>query len=304
MNSSVCLPGPLLLVLVLANGCGGKDASNAHPPDGTGTITSGGSQSTGDTGGPTTDGPSSSGTSSSTGTSSSGGTSSGGGSGGTAGGDTSSGGTAGGASMGGSSAGSSGAGGESCIDACELYGSACCLGSEPCLEPGDSCVIDILSTGVDVIYEYDDLEQEIAELPQDILVSIADTDIEFAAADPSPAKRFEFTLTAEASELHGALLDGVRIQPFWLSCNGQRLFAGVTYLSYGAAAIQTPVLHLGRNDEGRWVLALGAWQAAWFDTTSSDPAPAERMDRAELRAAFCQRGAMRELDPEALPPDL
>lgn len=148
------------------------------------------------------------------------------------------------------------------------------------------------------------MEQEIAELPQDILVSIADTDIEFAAADPSPAKRFEFQLTAEASELHGALLDGAGIQPFWLSCNGQRLFAGVTYLSYGAAAIKTPVLHLGRNDEDRWVLALGAWQAAWFDTTSSDPAPAERIDRPELRAAFCQRGAMGELDPEALPPDL
>jgi hypothetical protein len=285
-------PGSLLLVLVLANGCGGKDTTHAASTGSSGTTNAG----EGSGGATSSSGASATvGASATAGMSATAGTSSAS--------ATSSGGAMGSTSAGERSGGSSGAGGESCIDACELYGASCCIGSEPCLEPGDSCVLDILSARVDVIYEYDDLEQEVAELPQEVLVSIADTDIEFAAADPSPSARFEFELTAEASELHGALLEDTGIHPFWLSCNGQRLFVGVTYLSYGAAAIKTPVLHLGRNDEDRLVLALGAWQGAWFGTTSSDPTPAERIDRSELRAAFCQRGALRELNPEAQPPD-
>lgn len=306
MNPSVCLRGPLLVVLVLGSGCGGKDTSTSHSSGGdTGTTNAAGGGPTSDTGGPTTGGPTSGGTSSTTGATSNGGASSSddasdsamsnGGTGGT---------STGGSSTGGSSAGSSGAGGASCVDACELHGAACCVGSKRCLEPGDSCVLDILSATVGVIYEYDDLEQEISELPSDILISIADTDIAFAAADPSPAARFEFELTPEASELHGPPLDDASIHPFWLSCNGERLFAGVTHVSYGAAAIKTPVLHLGRNNEGRWVLALGAWLGAWLNATSSDPTLAERIDRPELRAAFCQRGALSELDPEAQAPDL
>jgi hypothetical protein len=29
----------------------------------------------------------------------------------------------------------------------------------------------------------------------------------------------------------------------------------------------------------------------------------ERIDRPELRAAFCQRGVLRQLEPDALPPN-
>jgi len=98
------------------------------------------------------------------------------------------------------------------------------------------------------------------------------------------------------------MLEDVAIHPFWLSCNGQRLFVGVTYFSYGAAAIQTPVLHIGRNDDDHWVLALGALQGAW-GLALTNAEGAERIDRPELRAAFCQRGALRELAVGAVPPD-
>jgi hypothetical protein len=311
MKSLPCRAGCWLLLL-LTNGCG--ETENSHSDSGEeGSLGSGGA--TGQTTGGTSSGGMSSGGMSS-GSMSSGSTASGGSSLGGSAGSSATGGTSasssasGGAAASGSDAGGTatsgaGAGGAAgCVDACELYGPPCCIGSEACIEPGDSCVIDILGASVDVIYEYAALEQKVAELPEDVLVSITDADIAFAAADPSPAARFEFELTAEAETLHSTTLeDDVVVHPFWLSCNGQRLFVGVTYLSYGAAAIKTPVLHMGRNDEGRWVLALGAFQGAW-GLSLADTASAERIDRPELRAAFCQRGALRELEEGALPPDL
>ena len=212
---------------------------------------------------------------------------------------------AGGSDTGGTVAGGGDAGGAgSCIDVCGLYGAPCCIGSGACIEPGGSCVLELLAASLlSPPYEYETLEQQFAGLPQDVLVSIADTDIAWAAADSAPAGRIELQLTPEASALHGDALMSTGDHPFRFSCNGQRLFVGVTYFSCGAAAILTPVLHVGRNEEDTVVLALGAQQGVWCGLDWGDPELARRIDRPELREVFCQRGALGELDPAAPPPD-
>ena len=46
--------------------------------------------------------------------------------------------------------------------------------------------------------------------------------------------------------------------------------------------------------------ALGAWKQGWglgWET----PGARKRIDRPELRAVFCQRGALRALNPNARP---
>ena len=194
-----------------------------------------------------------------------------------------------------------GAGG--CVDACELYGAQCCFERGACIEPGNSCVVEVLSASVGTIYDYAILEQTVATLPPDVLVSFTDADIDWAAADPSPAVRIQLTMTPEASALYGATLDGLESHAFRLSCDGQTLFVGVTYLVYGAAALATPVLHVARDAEDRVVLGLGAWQGAWVGFAAGDLEAAARLDRPELRAVFCHRGALEELHPEAVLPN-
>ena len=218
--------------------------------------------------------------------------------------------TGGSATAGVSTGGSSAGGADGCIDVCELYGPPCCIGSGDCIEPGGSCVLEVLSATVDVPNDYAELEQEIATLPQDVLVSIADTDFAWVAAAPAPAAYMLLQMTPQASALHGAALEEVAAQwrhnPFRLSCNGQRLFVGINYPSIGAQWIEVPVLGVGRNEEDVVALGLGAWQGAWGVTDLGDPAAreaAERIDRPEFREVFCQRGALRELDPGTPPPD-
>ena len=179
---------------------------------------------------------------------------------------------------------------------CELYGPPCCFESGDCIQPGSSCVVDVLSTRVSTTYEYADLEQEVASIPQDVLVSFTDADIEWAAAEPSPASRIEMHMTPQASSEYGTVLEGADLHPFRFSCDGQELFVGLFYLMMGAAAINTPVLHVERDAEDLVVLHLGAFQGAWPIGRPTGPAGArERIDRPELRAVFCQRGALQEL---------
>ncbi len=198
---------------------------------------------------------------------------------------------------GGGTAGTGAAGGGECVDACSLHGAACCFESSDCLHPGSRCEIDVLATQLSPPYEYADLEEAIAELPPDLLVSLTDTDIEWVAADPPPASRFELHLTRAASEAYGVTLEGLDRLPFRISCDGHELFVGVSYLIYGAAAIETPVLHVDWDEEDRVVLQLGAYQGAWaLWSPESHEEERERLDRPELRAVFCQRGALQELD--------
>jgi hypothetical protein len=223
-----------------------------------------------------------------------------------------SGGSGGGSSgKGGSSAGSvstSGTGGGSaggtggCFDVCGLYGAPCCGWSEGCIEPGGSCVIDVLSARVDVIYDYASLEQKIASIPPDVLASFTDADIASVAAEPPAASRIEMHMTPEASSRYGTVLENALLHPFRFSCGGQSLFVGVIYDMIGAAGIRTPVLHVARDAENPLVLRLGAWQGAWMGmATMEDPGARKRIDRPELRAVFCLRGALRELSSDVLP---
>jgi hypothetical protein len=201
----------------------------------------------------------------------------------------------GGATGGAGGAAGSGAGGAGgCIDACELYGAPCCFESGDCIQPESGCTVDVLATHVSTLYEYADLEQEVASIPQDVLVSFTDADIEWAAADPSPASRIEMHLTPEASSAHGTALEGADLHPFRLSCDGEELFLGLVYALIGAAAINTPVLHVDRDADDLVVLRLGAWQSAWAMVGEGSLEARERIDRPELRAVFCQRGALQE----------
>jgi hypothetical protein len=127
-------------------------------------------------------------------------------------------------------------------------------------------------------------------------VSFTDADIEWAAAEPAPASRFEMHLTSQASSEYGALLESTDLHPFRFSCDGQELFVGVFYLIYGAAALNTPVLHVELDADDLVVLRLGAWQGAWLIPAEGNPEARERIDRPELRAVFCQRGALQELE--------
>ena len=212
---------------------------------------------------------------------------------------------AGGTAAGGSSHdGGSADGASSCIDVCALYGEACCLGSDPCLPPTSSCTFDVLAASVGTTYQYADLETKVAALPQDISVSFTDQDIAWAAADPWPAGRIELHLTDAAASRYGAILDGAKDgRVFRVSCGGQSLFVGVFYIWYGQAALDTPVLHEAREN-GVLIVRLGAYEGAWMGMGLTLPASStleERIDRAELRAAFCRRGVLHVLDPNAMP---
>jgi hypothetical protein len=213
---------------------------------------------------------------------------------------------AGGSNAGSTSGGGSSAGGTGgCIDVCTLYGPPCCVWSSACIDPGGSCAIDVLSGRGATSGTYASLEQKIAALPPDALVSIKDVDIASAAADPPLAARIELHLTSQASSLYGTVLDQVTDgQAFRFSCNGQVLFVGVVYDVNGAAAFNLPVLYATRDANNLVVLLLSAWQGAWYGAWSvwgDEPGVRERFDRFEFRAVMCQRGALSELGANAWP---
>jgi hypothetical protein len=95
-----------------------------------------------------------------------------------------------------------------------------------------------------------------------------------------------------------AIFKAAHNKPFRLSCDEQELFVGVLYPREGAAALRTPVLHIEDElgDSERIVLLLGAWQGAWGIPTAGDVTLRERIDRSELRASFCARGILNELE--------
>jgi hypothetical protein len=200
--------------------------------------------------------------------------------------------------------GGSAGGASGCIDVCALYGEACCVWSDPCLVPTSSCTFDVLAASVGTTYQYADLETKVATLPQDISVSFTDQDIAWAAAEPWPAGRIELHLTDDAASRYGTILDGAKDgRVFRVSCGGQSLFVGVFYIWYGQAALDTPVLHEAREN-GVLIVRLGAYEGAWMGmgtTSSAFSTLRERIDRSELRAAFCRRGILHVLDSNARP---
>jgi hypothetical protein len=276
-------------------GIGGRATGGSAGPNPVvgGSATSGGSGGTHFAAGSSAGGTSTGGaTNASTGGASAGGSSAGGGGGAS---------EAGGTSTGGAGASAGGAG--ACLDVCSLYGAPCCVPALGCVTPGGSCVIDVLAGGVDTTYEYADLEQKVAAMSPDVLLSMTDADFDWAAADPSASARFQLHMTPDASALHGStLILHYPTHPFRVSCGGQSLFLGVMYLWYGQAALDTPVMDAVRDADDSLSLYLGAWEGAWVGLGTGPAGAKERIDRPELRAVFCQRGALKELGPGAMPP--
>jgi hypothetical protein len=205
----------------------------------------------------------------------------------------------GGADDGGAAGNSSwaGAGGESeCVDVCALHGPACCVPSLACVASDARCVIEVFDKMVSINYQYADLEQTVAALPPLFLASVSSADVARVASDMPPTARFEMHLSAAASALYGAALENSVMHPFRVSCDGQSLFVGQVYSMIGAAAFQTPVLHVARDADDTIILRFGAWQGGWVASTSpSTLAARERLDRPELRGALCLAGAIEEL---------
>jgi hypothetical protein len=156
----------------------------------------------------------------------------------------------------------------------------------------------VLDGVVGSFYEYAELEEQFAALSGDVLMSIPDAAVASAAAEAPAAGRFELILNAQGTELYAAGLKTFYNQPFRFVCNDETLFIGVVYLRAGAAALRTPVLHFEQEEGGPARLLLGANQGAWlFGSLGIEQTDKERIDRPELRSAFCARGILGELDP-------
>jgi hypothetical protein len=268
------------------DGAGGESSTTG----GRATGGSGASSGTATTGGSPTAGSNGAGGSATAG---SGGTSGAGGSSGTAGvGGTPAAGEGG--ATGGTSAGGEGGAGN-CVDVCALHGGACCIAGVECVSTQTSCTFEVLAALVITFGDYATFEQTVAALPQDLMLSFTDADIQSAASDPTPTARFEFRMTRELALLHGEDFERAYNHPFRVSCNGQPLFVGVFYLLEGAAFLDLPVLHVDLEGDAL-VLRLGARMGAWPGIGGTVPLEArQRIDRAELRSALCLSGPVSEL---------
>jgi len=190
-------------------------------------------------------------------------------------------------------------GASSCLNLCKEDAPACCTPGLECVTAVPSCRIDILDGQIDLRSEYADIKAKIDALSGEVVLSIPDAGVALAAADPAPSARFEFTLNERATELYAPALATFYTQAFRLSCDGEELFVGLIYNRYGAAALAFPVLHI-EHEEGEPVhLLLGASLGEWtgLHGTSTDEAK-QRIDRPELRAAFCAKGVLSVLDPQ------
>lgn len=202
--------------------------------------------------------------------------------------------TEGGAGGDNSSAGAAGA--EHCLDACGLYGAACCAPAIGCVEADASCTIDVYEQAIGTTSDYAAIEKAVDALPPSFLLSFTTADITWAGAEAPAAARIELRLSAAVSAEHGKALLGAFNHPFRLSCAQKRVFVGLIYMPQGAAAIPAPVFHVSRDAQDGIILRLGASQTAWlFPDSAVDIASRNRLDRPELRAALCAAGVLHEL---------
>ncbi len=184
------------------------------------------------------------------------------------------------------------------VDVCALRGEACCIPNVDCVSAESNCLFEVLAARTFGAYGYADLVQRIAALPQDLLVSFTLDDVDWVATDPFPSGRIELHMSAEFGAAWGAALDMADTNPFRVSCDGQPLFVGEIYMREGAAAFDSPVIHVAIDEGEPLILRLGARMPSWFP--GAGPVALEsrqRLDRPELRAALCVHGALRDLDP-------
>jgi hypothetical protein len=146
---------------------------------------------------------------------------------------------------------------------------------------------------VDVKYQYADLTAAAGDLAsQEPVVTLTEEDVAAFQADAAPSSRMLIGLTDQSSRRWSAALAGMKdTQPFTVSLDGRTLYLGVVYTMIGAAAIQTPVLHI-QDNKGRMELRLGAWQGAWYGMGRGD---ASRLEQKDVRALFEKRGVLSTL---------
>lgn len=194
---------------------------------------------------------------------------------------------------------SGGAGGaEECRNLCSDQAPACCTADLHCVTAEQHCRIDVFDL-IELPHDYDALEQELAAVSDHVSLSISDGDVKSAAAEPFAAGRFEFDLNDRASASYGDMLQASFGHGFRLSCNDKPLFDGIFWFEEGQAVFDTPVLSVAaQTKDGATVLELGAFSGAWSSSfgDGGTTADRERIDRPELRAAFCARGILGVLD--------
>ena len=155
--------------------------------------------------------------------------------------------------------------------------------------------IHLFGQRVDTTYDYADLEKKTTALdPKDAHITITADDVAAYRIGDAPSPRIQLLLTPQASKRWGGPLAATQdTQPFIVTLDDQRLYVGVVYTIYGAAALNTPVLHVA-TDNGQVELKIGSHQGAWMGWGWKN-GNASRIDRQEIRDLFFSRGVLAPL---------
>lgn len=167
--------------------------------------------------------------------------------------------------------------------------------AHPPARQAPSFVLEIHAEPVGVIYEYSALAARLdAGGGGAVALRFEGADIAGAAVGPAPSAMIQLVLSAAASARFRSVLPQFsETLPFRVLLGGEEAFIGVLYTAIGAAAIQTPVLHVvAPGQAGPVSLVLGAQQGVAYGVSS--PEAAARLDTPGLREALRARGLLQE----------
>ncbi len=142
-------------------------------------------------------------------------------------------------------------------------------------------------------YRYDDLLARLAGGAGPVLVRLTELDVERCLVEPSPSAVMLFELNESASaRWRAAVTEGAYAHPFHVDLRGRRLFSGLTYFAFGAAAIEYPILDPIRRG-GRVSLFV---RSSLVDARTPEEREAQRrrIDDPALRQVFQDRGVLEE----------
>lgn len=167
--------------------------------------------------------------------------------------------------------------------------------AHPPARQAPSFALEIHAEPVGVIYEYSALAARLdAGGGGPVALRFDSADVTYAAVGPAPSAMIQLELTAAASaRFRSALPQFSETLPFRVLLGGEEAFIGVLYTAIGAAAIQTPVLHVvAPGQAGPVSLVLGAQQGVAYGVSS--PEAAARLDTPQLREALRARALLQE----------
>ncbi|MBX3129181.1 MAG: hypothetical protein KF718_20860 [Polyangiaceae bacterium] len=165
----------------------------------------------------------------------------------------------------------------------------------PPAQQAPSFALEIHAEPVGVIYEYSALAARLdAGGGGPVALRLEGADMARAAVGPAPSAMIQLELTAAASaRFRSAFPQFSETLPFRVLLGGEEAFIGVLYTAIGAAAIQTPVLHVvAPGQAGPVSLVLGAQQGVAYGVSS--PEAAARLDTPQLREALRARALLQE----------